>query len=299
MYCLKIKNSGLWAKKAPVNNVQINTMRSLLLKKIFSPGLLPLLLLLAGLQVTAQKDSGSVFSSFDGTKIYYEVKGNGTPVILVHGFIVNGQSWKRTALYSDLLEKGYKVIIPDLRGNGQSDKPHNPEAYEQDAEAKDIMALASRLHLKKYEVVGYSRGSIIVSRLLVLDKRVTKAVMGGMGADFTNPEWPRRILFYHALMGDTVKELESMVKYVQQQQLDQLALAYLQKAQPSTSKAELARIKKPVLLICGDQDTDNGSAKELMTLIPGAKYQEVPGVHNTANGTAAFSRAVIDFLQKK
>ena len=61
--------------------------------------------------------------------------------MLVHGFIVNGQSWKRTELYKNLLEEGYKVIILDQRGNGFSDKPHTPEAYENDAEAKDIMAL--------------------------------------------------------------------------------------------------------------------------------------------------------------
>jgi pimeloyl-ACP methyl ester carboxylesterase len=244
-------------------------------------------------------DSGKIFTSFDGTKIYYEVKGDGEPVVLVHGFIVNSQSWKRTVLYHDLLNSGYKVIILDLRGNGQSDKPHQPEAYENDAEAKDIMALVQKLHLKKYSAVGYSRGSIIVSRLLVLDKKLDKAVISGMGSDFTNPEWPRRIMFYRALMGDSVKELEGMVKYVKEQDLDQTALAYLQKAQPSTSKAELAAIRKPVLIICGDHDSDNGSAKELASLIPGSVYKETPGVHNTASSTKEFSAAVISFLAKK
>ena len=89
----------------------------------------------------AQTDTGSFFTSFDKTKIYYEVKGKGEPVLLVHGFIVNGQSWKRTALYSDLINAGYKVIILDQRGNGQSDKPHDSTAYENDAEAKDIIEL--------------------------------------------------------------------------------------------------------------------------------------------------------------
>src|SRR4051812_40588120 len=111
----------------------------------------------------SQSDTGRFFTSFDKTKIYYEVKGKGEPVILVHGFIVNGQSWKQTALYGDLINAGYKVIILDQRGNGQSDKPHDSTAYESDAEAKDIMALANELKLKTYSAVGYSRGSIIVS----------------------------------------------------------------------------------------------------------------------------------------
>src|SRR5664279_5451293 len=176
------------------------------------------------------------FSSFDGTKIYYEVRGEGKPVLLVHGFIVDGSSWKRAALYNDLLHEGYKVITLDMRGNGKSGKPHDSTAYDNDAEAKDIMLLIDLLKIKQYSVVGYSRGSIITARLLVLDKRVQDAVLGGMGADFTNPEWPGRIMFYRALMGDSIPQLQGMVASVQKQKLDQFALAYLQRSQPSTSK---------------------------------------------------------------
>jgi pimeloyl-ACP methyl ester carboxylesterase len=244
-------------------------------------------------------DTGSFFPSFDSTKIYYEVKGTGEAVVLVHGFIVNGQSWKRTELYKDLLAQGYKVIILDQRGNGFSDKPHTPEAYENDAEAKDIMALMKLLGIKKYSAVGYSRGAIIVSRLLVSDKTIQKGVMGGMGAEFTNPEWPRRIMFYKALSGESVPELAAMVENVKKQGLDQQALAYLQKAQPSTSKEELAKIKQPVLIICGDKDTDNGSAKELADLFKHPVYKVTPGDHGSANRTKEFSTEVISFLKRK
>jgi pimeloyl-ACP methyl ester carboxylesterase len=85
------------------------------------------------------------FSSFDRTKIYYEVRGEGKPVLLVHGFIVNSNSWKHAALYSSLLNNGYKVSILDMRGNGKSDKPHDSTAYDNDAEAKDIMLLMDLL----------------------------------------------------------------------------------------------------------------------------------------------------------
>ena len=248
-------------------------------------------------QNQSKADSGRFFTSFDSTKIYYEVKGAGDAVVLIHGFIVNGQSWKRTELYKNLLEEGYKVIILDQRGNGFSDKPHTPEAYENDAEAKDIMALMKKLKIKKYSAVGYSRGSIIVSRLLVLDKRIKKGVMGGMGAEFTNPEWPRRIMFYKALSGESVPELAAMVENVKKQGLDQQALAYLQKAQPSTSKAALRKIKQPVLIICGDKDSDNGSAKELADLFKHPVYRVTPGDHGSASRTKEFSIQVISFLK--
>jgi len=238
------------------------------------------------------------FSSFDGTKIYYEVRGEGKPVLLVHGFIVDGSSWKRAALYNDLLHEGYKVIILDMRGNGKSGKPHDSTAYDNDAEAKDIMLLMDLLKIKQYSVVGYSRGSIITARLMVLDKRIKDAVLGGMGADFTNPAWPRRIMFYHALRGDSVPQLKGLVDYVQQQKLDQLALSYLQRSQPSTSKEALSKVTQPVLVISGDKDSDNGSAGELAKLLSNSAVATVPGDHNHASGTNEFSATVIEFLQK-
>lgn len=253
---------------------------------------------LVNVSAFAQTDSGAYFKSFDGTNIYYEVKGNGDPVLLVHGFIVNGQSWKRTELYKDLLAQGYKVIILDQRGNGFSDKPHDSIAYDNDAEAKDIMGLLKHLKIKKYSAVGYSRGSIIVARLLVLDKNIYKAVMGGMGAEFTNPLWPRRIMFYHALRGDSVPELQAMVDNVKKQGLDQQALAYLQRSQPSTSREDLGKVKQPVLIICGDKDSDNGSAKELADLFKHPTYRITPGDHGSASRTKEFSKEVMLFLKK-
>jgi pimeloyl-ACP methyl ester carboxylesterase len=243
-------------------------------------------------------DTAGLFTSFDGVKIYYEVKGNGKPIVLVHGFVVNGESWKKTALYNDLVSQGYKVITMDLRGNGKSDKPHDSTAYANDAEAKDIMGLLTMLGITKYDVVGYSRGSIITARLLVLDKRISKAVMGGIGIDFTNPEWPRRVMFAKALSGEPIKELEGLVKRVQELGLDQQALACMQKEQPSTSKQELNAIKQPVLIICGDKDSDNGSSLELVKIIPHAVHENVPGDHGGASGTKEFSEKVIAFISK-
>lgn len=255
-----------------------------------------LMIFISGLYSAYAQDK--FFTSFDGTKLYYDVKGKGYPVVLVHGFISTSESWTRSPLYADLITNGYKVIILDQRGNGKSDKPHDLKAYENDAEAKDIIGLMKYLEIKRYAAVGYSRGSIITSRLLVLDKNVSVAVLGGMGSAFTNPNWPRRELFYRALSGEPVEELAGMVKYVQESGRDQQALAYLQKAQPSTSPEELKKVKKPVLVICGDQDEDNGSSKELSEMIPNSVYKRVPGKHNDTAQSKDFSNEVITFLKK-
>jgi pimeloyl-ACP methyl ester carboxylesterase len=245
----------------------------------------------------SDQSNGNWLTAADGVKIYYEVAGSGKPVILIHGFIVNSNSWKRTSLYSDLIANGYQVITLDLRGNGKSDKPHDEKFYVDDAEAKDVMRLADELKLKDYAVVGYSRGAIIASRVLILDKRATSAVIGGMGLDFTNPQWPRRIMFYEALSGKRdVPELEGLIRYINESGLDREALALMQFGQPSTTEEEFKKGNKPVLVICGSEDQDNGSAKSLADIIPGARYTVVPGNHNNAAQTPMFSNEVLEFL---
>ena len=132
----------------------------------------------------------------------------------------------------------------------------------------------------------------------MLDKRLHKAVMGGMGDAYTNPDWPRRVHAYRALMGDTtLHDVDDMMIYIHSQHFDNLALAYQQKYQPSTSKEELAALRKPVLIIRGTEDKENGSETGLNKLIPNSGVAYVPGNHNTAIRTVEFSDAVCKFLK--
>ncbi|MEO5582267.1 MAG: alpha/beta hydrolase [Saprospiraceae bacterium] len=241
--------------------------------------------------------TAGVFTSFDKTKIYYETHGEGKPILFIHGFTSTGDSWKRSVIYHELLKQNYKIILIDLRGNGKSDKPHIAEAYAGDTEAKDLIGLMKHLKIKSYEAMGYSRGSIILARLLVYDLHLTKAILGGMGLDFTNPQWPRRVLFWHALAGDTIVEsLAPMIKRIEDQGLDRIAQSLVQKEQPSTSKESLMKVRIPVLCISGDEDYDNGNAKDLAQLFPKGVFKTVPGKHNGTSGTQAYAEEVMKFL---
>lgn len=251
--------------------------------------------LLIQIPLLAQTYSFGYFTSFDNTKIHYEIQGIGKPVLLIHGFTGTCNDWKNKPLTDSLLANGYKLILVDLRGNGLSDIP---EAYANNAEAKDLMGLMKYLHIKKYDAIGYSRGSIILASLLVLDKHCKKAVIGGMGADFTNPIWPRRIGFYNALMNDTISGYDDFRKYIAGKGLNPLVLACQQKEQPSTSKEELSKLKQQVLIICGNQDTDNGKGSELQLLIPNSKYVEITGNHNSSAYTSEFADKIMAFLRQ-
>lgn len=268
------------------------------MKKLIKLQWLCSVFLLLFIDAPAQTDTAGYFSSFDKTKIFYRIKGDGNPIILLHGFTGNSNGWRKNPLFDSLLANGFKVILIDLRGNGNSDRPSSADGYANDAEAKDVMGLVRYLGVRKYDALGYSRGSIILARVMVLDKNCKRAVMGGMGADFTNPMWPRRIGFYNALMNDTIPGYESFRKYIVSQKLDRLTLAYQQKEQPSTSKEELSKIKIPVMIICGDTDEDNGKAAELQQLIPHSKYVTVPGNHNSAGNTPVFANQVLTFFRQ-
>ena len=242
-------------------------------------------------------DSG-YYKSFDKTKIYYEKWGEGQPVLLLHGFMGNSASWKKTDLYKQLTGQGFQVILIDLRGNGKSDHPHREEAYADDAESKDIVGLMDFLKIKAYDLVGYSRGSIIAARVLRNDPRVQKAVIGGMGAAFTDTSWKLPRALYESLIHAPTPDFEGMKSYVRKQNLDSVSLAYMQKQQPFTDPADLEKIKQPVLLIRGNIDSTNGSTPALEALIPHSLYVTVPGNHNETAGTKAFADQVIAFLKQ-
>ena len=249
--------------------------------------------------LNAQENLAS-FSSFDNTTIIYKDQGNGKAVILLHGFISSGSSWYDTAVNKALVNAGYRVIIPDMRGNGQSDKPQTPIAYQDNAEIKDIIALADHLELNEYMAIGYSRGSIILAELLTQDLRISKAILGGMGLDFSNPNWERRKLFADAFSGRTPLNdiTRGAVQYAQSIKADLKILGLLQDFQPATSQDALKKISVQTLVLAGDQDKDNGSPEALKNALGNATLIIVPGDHNTTYRKETFAKAALQFLLK-
>ncbi|AFK03859.1 alpha/beta hydrolase fold containing protein [Emticicia oligotrophica DSM 17448] len=235
----------------------------------------------------------------DKIRIAYTDSGSGKVVVLLHGFINTGANWRKTALYKDLLKNGYRVIVPDLRGNGHSDKPHEDKFYTNDIETKDVIGILTNLKIKSYEVVGYSRGAIVAAKLITKDKRVVKVVLGGMGQHFTNPNWDRRLMFAAAFNGKfhLYPEAQGAVKYAKSINADTVALGLLQKYQPVTTPKELKKFSKPVLIIAGDEDKDNGNPEVLQTYFRDAKLSIVKGNHNITYNTEAFSAEIIGFLK--
>jgi non-heme chloroperoxidase len=110
-------------------------------------------------------------------ELYYEDLGAGQPVVLIHGFPLNGHSWeKQTAV---LVREGYRVISYDRRGFGQSSQPSI--GYDYDTFAADLNTLITELDLRDAVLVGFSMGSGEVTRYLSKygSERISKAVLMG------------------------------------------------------------------------------------------------------------------------
>ena len=124
-------------------------------------------------------------------EIYYEDHGSGIPVVLIHGFPLNGHSWERQERV--LLQAGYRVITYDRRGFGRSSQP--TVGYDYDTFAADLDALIEHLDLNNVVLVGFSMGTGEVTRYLATygSKRVRKAALLGTIPPFVlktddNPE---------------------------------------------------------------------------------------------------------------
>lgn len=237
-------------------------------------------------------------SSFDGVTIAFKDQGKGEPVLLIHGFINSAESWNSTPLKKELRDNGCRVIVPDLRGNGNSDKPQEDKAYKNDAEVKDLILLMDHLKIKSYYAIGYSRGSIVLAKLLTKDRRIEKAVLGGMGIDFTNPKWDRKIMFANAFDGKVNEMTQGAVDYAKSINADLRSLHLQQKYQPVASKKQLSKINIPILVIHGDADTDNGNTKELSGIFKNGLLKTVPGDHNGTYKTAEFADRILQFLNR-
>jgi pimeloyl-ACP methyl ester carboxylesterase len=90
-----------------------------------------------------------------GFELYYEDRGHGEPLLLLHGGTGIGRDWEQVFTAGD--PDGYRLIVPDLRGHGRSTSPSGPFTFRE--VAKDILALLDRLDIRRVKAIGMSAGA--------------------------------------------------------------------------------------------------------------------------------------------
>lgn len=131
----------------------------------------------------------------NGIRQFYREAGSGPPVILLHGFPETSYAWR---FQLPVLAKQYRVIAPDLRGYGDTDKP--PGGYDKRTMASDVVALAQALGIGRFALIGHDRGARVatrltkdhpdlVDRLVVMDNVPTRIVARDMNARIARQYW--------------------------------------------------------------------------------------------------------------
>ncbi|HEY2482817.1 MAG TPA: alpha/beta hydrolase [Caulobacteraceae bacterium] len=226
--------------------------------------------------------------------------------LLVHGFATNRQeNWRRLGWLTAFERKGWRTVAIDLRGHGESDKPHDPALYDRDRMAGDIIAVMDHLELRRVDLMGYSMGAhLALAATLTHPDRVGNLILGGIGrrrqeahakTDMTMAEAMR------AEQADAIVDptLRGFRLFAEAQGEDRLALAACSEAAGRTLAMEdLGRMATPTLLVAGAADEIAGDPQPVADAITGAKCVVLPGCdHFSAIPHALFKAAVFDFLE--
>ena len=177
-------------------------------------------------------------------------------ILLAHGFSSSAEaSWARNGWLDILADTSRTVIAPDLLGHGNAPKPHDPAAYE-DMERQVAELLEG---IGPVDAVGFSMGARLV---LVIESQwpgtFGRIVVGGVGANlFAAERDPESVAHAIEVGGETLDPLSrAFVSVAQTAPNDPAALAAcLRRPHPPLGPAELARIRCPVLVVVGDQDS--------------------------------------------
>ena len=226
---------------------------------------------------------------------------SGRPVLLLHGLFSSAAvNWVKYGTAVRLAQAGFHVIMPDLRAHGQSAAPHDPQAYPQDVLVADVRALVAGLGLKDYDLGGFSLGARTAVRSVLAGLTPRRLVLGGMGLEGLSG-WSRRSAHFIDVIdrfgtierGDPAFMAQAFLKTTA---VDRVAARLLLQSVDDTLAEALAAITMPTLVVCGEDDRDNGSAPALAEALPDARYVAIPGNHMSCVTRPELGAAICGFL---
>ena len=241
------------------------------------------------------------WTASDGVDLAYHELGEGRPVILLHGLFSDAHmNWIKFGHAARIAADGFRVIMPDLRAHGLSGKPHGPEHYPKGILARDLRELIAHLQLAEFDLGGFSLGARTTVEGVGEGLRPRRAILGGAGLEGLR-NWKRRKTFFleAIAMFDTVQRGDPhwlSIQFMKSQKVDRIAAGLLLESFEDAFMAWLEAFTMPTLVVCGDQDDDNGSAEELANVLPNAVFKEVPGTHMSSVTRPELGEAIARFL---
>jgi pimeloyl-ACP methyl ester carboxylesterase len=224
------------------------------------------------------------YKKVNGINLYYEIYGEGKPLVLLHG---NGGSINKQADRIDYFSKYFKIIAIDSRAHGKSiDTSHTKLTYE--LMASDVNLLLDSLHIDSAYVWGQSDGGII-GLLLAIKYQNKTAKVSTFGANI----FPGKKAIFDEI-DDLVLDTVRTTKNAYRKKLYELMAE-----QPNITEKQLSEIKCPVLIMSGDRDAIRlEHSVKIFGAIPNSNLFIMPGATHFGayTKTALFNMVLLDFF---
>jgi pimeloyl-ACP methyl ester carboxylesterase len=265
----------------------------------------------------APQSTGASFDS-KGVQIRYVARGTGTPVVLLHGLTgSSARHFEATGIIDALVGAGYRAIAMDVRGHGESGKPHDENAYGMPM-VMDVVRLLDHLDINRAHVVGYSMGGAIANQLLVkYPTRLRTVALIGAGWEGEDLDTLRSQMLTLAdafAKKDATPLLRAVTGGQNAPSDDAVAAAsaaLFARNDPAAlaaatrgllqlfqiSEAELRAVKVPVLAVVGEEDQNAASAKSMARAVTTMEVIIIPGA-NHATSVRPAAAPIVAFLNK-
>lgn len=224
----------------------------------------------------------------DGTRISYDVSGQGPGVVLLHGSALSRAMWRGLG-YLKVLAEEFQVVRIDLRGHGRSAKPHSPQAYGMPLVVADVLAVMDDVGLGHAAVVGYSFGGRVGFSLAAsAPGRVRR--LATLGGTYRTQSGEIAKVFFEGYL-DALRE-RGMQGFVDGMDLDpstraaflandaRAMTAYFERTEtePGLSELVLRQLALPTLLLAGTRDRQRlEDSRAAASLMPDARCVPLPG----------------------
>jgi pimeloyl-ACP methyl ester carboxylesterase len=254
------------------------------------------------------------FITVNGARLYLETFGEDvpgrSPIVLIHGSTHTGQSdWGGMA--PRLAAAGYRVIVPDCRGHGQSENPKLSYSFSE--MAADTAGLVRGLGYERAHIIGHSNGGNVALVTVVEHPDVTHTCIPQAANAFVSPDLiekepplfdPERVARDAPGWRDEMIALHGATHGAEYwRDLLRLTLHAIV-TEPNYTPADLAQVRRPVLVIQGADDGVNAPARHAQFIaghIPGAELWLPEGVGHTVHNERPdeWLSRVLDFLDRQ
>ena len=258
------------------------------------------------------------FMKINDIELYYEIHGQGEPLLFIHGLGSSSQGWQ---YQYDYFAQYFQVILVDVRGHGQTSKTSNQ--YSIELFASDISELMKKLNFNQYHLVGLSMGGAISFQLsLDTPEAIKSMTIVNSWPDFTLKNWKQKIemamvysivsLFGLKAIADKVAEslypnnrnpelYKELIKHFCENDKSSFLNSRLALTRWSVMN-KLSQITCPTFILAADNDYTSVAFKEKYSkMIKGAKLTIVEDSYHAlpVEKPHEFNPVLLDFLQRQ